>query len=52
MEDKLDFHLEYDGKKIGDIKWHSGNKAREELKKCLSGQPFYDKNPLKDKNIK
>ena len=52
MEDKLDFHLQYDGKNIGDIEWHSGNKAREELKKCLAGQPFYDKNPLKDKSIK
>lgn len=52
MEDKLDFHLQYDGQNIGDIEWHSGNKAREELKKCLAGKPFYDKNPLKDKNIK
>lgn len=52
MEDKLDFHLQYDGKNVGDIEWHSGNKAREELKKCLAGQPFYDKNPLKDKSIK
>lgn len=52
MEDKLDFHLQYDGQNIGDIEWHSGNKAQEELKKCLVGKPFYDKNPLKDKNIK
>ncbi|HZF69921.1 hypothetical protein [Sulfuricurvum sp.] len=52
MEDKLDFHLQYDGQNIGDIEWHSGNKAREELKKCLAGKPFYDQNPLKDKNIK
>lgn len=52
MEDKLDFHLQYDGQNIGDIEWHSGSKAREELKKCLAGKPFYDKNPLKDKNIK
>jgi hypothetical protein len=52
MEDKLDFHLQYDGQNIGDIEWHSGNKAREELKKCLAGKPFYDKNPLKDKSVK
>lgn len=52
MEEKLDFHLQYDGQNIGDIEWHSGNQAREELKKCIAGKPFYDKNPLKDKNIK
>lgn len=52
IEDKLDFHLEYDGKNIGDIEWHSGIKARDELKKCLAGKPFYDKNPLKDKSVK
>lgn len=52
MEEKMDFHLQYEGKNIGDIEWHSGFKARDELKKCLAGKPFYDKNPLKDKSIK
>lgn len=52
MEEKMDFHLEYDGKNIGDIEWHGGKRAREELKKCLAGKPFYDKNPLKDKSVK
>lgn len=52
MDDKLSFHLEYEGKTLGDIEWHSAIKAREELKKCLAGKPFYDKNPLKDKTIK
>lgn len=52
MEEKMDFHLQYEGINIGDIEWHSGLKAREELKKCLAGQPFYNKNPLKDKSIK
>lgn len=52
MEDRLDFHLEYEGKNIGDIEWHSGFKARDELRKCLEGKPYYDKNPLKDKSVK
>lgn len=52
MDDKLSFHLEVEGKTIGDIEWHSGLKAREELQKCLSGKTFYDKNPLKDKAVK
>jgi hypothetical protein len=36
MEDKLDFHLQYEGQDIGSIEWHSGLAARDELKKCLS----------------
>lgn len=36
MEDKLDFHLQYEGQDIGSIEWHSGLGARDELKKCLS----------------
>lgn len=36
MEDKLDFHLQYEGKDIGSIEWHSGLAARDELKKCLA----------------
>lgn len=52
VEDRLDFHLEYEGKTIGEIEWHGGLKARDELRKCLDGKPFYDRNPLKDKAIK
>ncbi len=52
MEESMDFHLEYEGKNIADIEWHGGKRAKEELKKCLAGKPFYDKNPLKDKSIK
>ncbi|KAB2970460.1 hypothetical protein [Zoogloea sp.] len=52
MEDTLNFHLEHEGKTLGDIEWHSGFKARDELRKCLAGKPFYDKNPLKDKAVK
>jgi hypothetical protein len=36
MEDKLDFHLQYEGQGIGSIEWHSGLAARDELKKCLA----------------
>jgi len=36
MEDKLDFHLQYEGQDIGSIEWHSGLAARDELKKCLA----------------
>ena len=36
MEDKLDFHLQYEGQDIGSIEWHSGLVARDELRKCLS----------------
>jgi len=48
MEDKWSFELIYQNKSIADIAWHSGTKAREELKKCLSGKPFDDKSRLKD----
>lgn len=48
MEDKLDFHLQHNGQNIVDVEWHSGNAAREEIKKCLSGRPFNTKNPIKE----
>jgi len=48
MEDKLDFHLHHNGQNIVDVEWHSGDAARSELKKCLSGQPFNTKNLIKD----
>jgi hypothetical protein len=36
MEEKLDFRLDYEGKRIGEIEWHSGIAARDSLKKCLA----------------
>lgn len=48
MEDKLDFHLQHNGQNIVDVEWHAGNMARDELKKCLAGQPFDNKSHLKD----
>jgi hypothetical protein len=38
MEEKLDFRLDYEGKRIGEIEWHSGLAAREKLKACLAGK--------------
>lgn len=48
MEDRLDFHLQHNGQNIVDVEWHAGNMARDELKKCLSAQPFNTKNPIKE----
>jgi hypothetical protein len=36
MEEKLDFHLAFEGKDIGSIEWHSGIAARDTLKNCLA----------------
>ena len=36
MEEKLDFHLAFEGKDIGSIEWHSGIAARDALKSCLA----------------
>jgi len=38
MDDKLDFRLSYEGKDIASIEWHSGQAARDELKKCLAAR--------------
>lgn len=38
MDDRLDFHLEHEGKPIGSIEWHSGHAARDALKQCLAGR--------------
>lgn len=48
MEDKWSFEVSYKGKQIANIEWHSGLKARDELKKCLAGKPFDNKSHLKD----
>lgn len=48
MEDKWDFEVTYQNKPIANIAWHSGIKARDELKKCLAGKPFDDKSHLRD----
>ena len=38
VEEKLDFRLDYEGKRIGEIEWHSGMAARDSLKKCLAAK--------------
>lgn len=48
MEDKWNFEVIYQEQSIANIAWHSGLKARNELKKCLAGQPFDNKSHLKD----
>ncbi len=48
MEDQWRFEVSYEGKSIADIEWHDGFKARDELKKCLSGKPFDDQRHWKD----
>lgn len=48
MEDKWNFEVIYQNKSLAEIAWHSGHKAREELKKCLSGKSFDDKSHMKD----
>lgn len=49
MEDRLDFHLQYNGQNILDVEWHSGIAARDEIKKCLVGSPFNTTDPIKAK---
>lgn len=48
MEDDWSFEVIYKGQSIANITWHSGLKAREELKQCLAGEPFDSKRHLKD----
>lgn len=38
MEDKLNFRIDYEGKKIFELEWHSALAARDVLKKCLKGE--------------
>lgn len=38
MEDKLRFQIDYEGKRVFDLEWHSGHAAREVLKRCLKGE--------------
>lgn len=48
MEDQWSFDVSYEGQSIANIAWHDGLKARGELKKCLSGQPFNNERQWKD----
>lgn len=48
MVDDWKFEVIYQDQSIADITWHSGLKAREELKQCLAGEPFDNKSHLKD----
>lgn len=38
MEDKLRFQIDYEGKRVFDLEWHSGHAARDVLKRCLKGE--------------
>ena len=48
MEDQWSFDVSYEGQSIANIEWHDGLKARDELKKCLAGQPFNNERQWKD----
>lgn len=52
MDDKMDLKLDYEKNVLAQFEWHSAVKAREELRKCLQGKPFYNLDPRKDKNVK
>lgn len=45
-EDKLNFRIDYEGKKIFELEWHSGLAARDMLKKCLKGENVEGKEVL------
>lgn len=38
MEDRLRFRIDFEGKEVFDLEWHSGRSARDMLKRCLSGE--------------
>lgn len=38
MEDNLRFQIDYEGKRVFDLEWHSGHAARDMLKRCLKGE--------------
>lgn len=40
MQDSWSFEVILDGKPIVNVEWHDGLRARNELSKCLAGQPF------------
>jgi hypothetical protein len=40
MEDVQHFDLQIDGKSVAKIIWHSGLIVRDELRKCLNGEPY------------
>ena len=46
MEDKLNFRIDYEGKKIFELEWHSALAARDVLKKCLKGENVEGKEVL------
>lgn len=48
MEDQWRFQVIYQDQTIADIEWHDGLMAREQLKKCLAGQPFDDRSHSRD----
>jgi len=46
MEDKYNFRIDYEGKKIFELEWHSAHTARDMLKKCLKGEKVDGKEVL------
>lgn len=40
MEDSWSFDVGHEGKSIARIEWHDGLMARDQLRKCLAGEPF------------
>ena len=48
MKDDWTFDVIYEGKSIANIEWHDGLMARDELKKCLVGEPFDSERHWKD----
>lgn len=48
MKDDWSFEVIYQEQSIADITWHSGLKAREELEKCIAGEPFDNKSHVFD----
>ncbi|NTV94364.1 MAG: hypothetical protein HGA75_02995 [Thiobacillus sp.] len=48
MEDTWSFDVVHEGQSIASIEWRDGLKARDELKRCLAGQPFDNKSHIRD----
>lgn len=46
MDDKVNFRIDYENKKIFELEWHSALAARDVLKKCLKGENVQGKEVL------
>lgn len=38
MEDRLRFRIQYEGREVFDLTWHSGHAARDVLRRCVNGE--------------